>query len=109
MISRSLGTAGRWSLDNIALPILGIGAAFLHVYTAVTAFNLASESVWAWAAVLAAWVAPPIAQIAVAYYSWRATGSMVNGYSFWLLAWMGWLVGVFFLTTVARRFNVPAG
>jgi len=108
-IARGPRAAARWSLDHIALPTLGIGAAFLHIYTAFTAFNLASERVWDWAVALAlaAWITPPIAQVVVAYYAWRATGSMVNGYSFWLLAWTVWLLGVVFLATLVRRSAPP--
>jgi hypothetical protein len=106
-VARGPRAAARWSLDHVGLPTLGIGAAFLHIYTVVTAFNLASERAWDWAVVLAAWITPPIAQLVVAYYAWRATGSMVNGYSFWLLAWTAWLLGVVFLATLVRRSAPP--
>lgn len=86
-----------WVLDRVAMPLLAISAAVLHVYTAVVAFNLSPRGLWSWVAAVAAWCMPVVAQIVVAYMAWRETGSRVNAYSSWLLAWVTLLVGVMVL------------
>jgi hypothetical protein len=94
-----------WTLRRIALPLLALSTASLHIYTAYSAFHLATTKLWGCAAALAAWVTPGIAQLVVSYYAWRASGSMVNAYSFWLLAWVGLLFAVQALMAVDRRFG----
>ena len=80
-----------------------ISAALLHIYTAYMAFNLATTTFRGLAAALGAWIAPPIGQFMVAYAAWRASGSMVNGYSFWLLAWIGLLLAVLLTMHANKR------
>lgn len=92
-----------WVLDHVALPLAGIGAAFLHVYTVFTAFHLVPGPVWRWVAALAAWCTPGIAQLVVAYFAWRATGSRVNEYSSWLLGWITLLLCTMALAWIVRR------
>jgi hypothetical protein len=39
-------------------------------------------------AAVAAFAFPPLSDSVVAYFAWRASGSMVNSYSVWILVWM---------------------
>lgn len=100
---RALRIACGWILGRITLPLLVLGGVVLHAYTALTAFRLAEGALWRWLAAVAAWITPPIAQLVVAYFAWRATGSMVNSYSFWLLAWVTVGIAAAFLAWIARR------
>jgi hypothetical protein len=92
-----------WALNRVGTPLTAISGVLLHVYTVVTAFNLAENTLWRWAVVVPAWGAPVAAELVVAYYAWRATGTIVNGYSVWLLAWIALVVGVLLLAQLARR------
>lgn len=87
---------------RIAFPSLAVSATLLHCYTAYTAFGLANTTFRGFLAALAAWLAPPLSQFAVAYFTWRATGSVVNYYSFWLYAWVGCFAAVA-VTVVVNR------
>jgi hypothetical protein len=86
-----------WVLYRVALPMLAISAALLHAYTVVSAFNLSPRGALSWAAAVAAWCTPIFAQLAVSYAAWRETGSRVNAYSSWLLAWIALLAAVMVL------------
>jgi hypothetical protein len=46
---------------------------------------------------------PIIAEAVVAYYAWQASGSKINGYSIWLLAWIVLLLIVFGLAAIRKR------
>jgi hypothetical protein len=98
-------------LYRLALPLLCIGAGLLHLYTTHTAFVLAGSKVSGIVAAIAAWITPPIAEFVVAYYAWRASGSMVNAYSVWILAWGILLIGVLSLVACVRLLDAsrPAG
>ena len=102
-IDGAIRSAARWLLGRITLPLLVVGGVLLHAYTAVTAFRLAEGLIWKCTAAIAAWTTPPVAQLAVTYFAWRATGSMVNAYSFWLLAWVAVGFAAVFLAWIARR------
>ncbi len=75
-------------LANVGYPLLLMSAVMLHFFTAMTAYNLAGPGVWRYVAATLAFAFPPIAEVVVAYFAWRASGSMVNAYSVWLLAWL---------------------
>ena len=46
---------------------------------------------------------PLIAEAVVAYYAWQASGSKINGYSIWLLAWILLLLVVVGLAAMRKR------
>jgi hypothetical protein len=74
----------------------------LHVYTSVTAYYLANGT-GRYFATLAAFVFFPVSEAVVAYYAWRASGSMINAYSVWLLLWLILLFGLGLLILVSKR------
>jgi hypothetical protein len=75
----------------------------LHLYTTVTAYKLANPGLTQYIAALAAFAFFPISEGVVAYYAWKASGSMVNAYSVWLLAWLVLLFGVASLVLIRNR------
>ncbi len=78
----------------------GIG---LHVFTTATAYQLADPGMGRYFLAVAAFAYPVIAEGVVAYYAWQATGSKINGYSIWLLAWILLLLIVFGLAAIHKR------
>ncbi len=75
-------------LANVGYPLLFMSTIMLHLFTVITAYNLAAPGGWRYPAAAAAFAFPPVAEVVVAFYAWRASGSMVNAYSVWLLAWL---------------------
>ena len=90
-------------LRRIAYRFLMLSGGALHVYTAVTAFDLVNSWYLASLAAVGAWVTPGLAQMVVTYYAWSATGSRVNYYSIWLLAWLVLLLVVMLMTDFVKR------
>ena len=75
----------------------------LHLFTAVTAYGLVAPGSWRWVAAVAAWVFPAIAEAVVAFGAWRSSGSMVNAYSVWVLAWLLFFFILLGLVPIFRR------
>ena len=75
----------------------------LHVFTTATAYQLADPGVGRYFLTAAAFAYPIIAEAVVAYYAWQASGSKINGYSIWLLAWILLLLIVFGLAAIRKR------
>ena len=90
-------------LSKVGFPLLIMSGLFLHGFTVVTAYRLANPGWGQYAAAAAAFAFPPVSEAAVAYFAWRASGSMVNGYSVWLLMWLAMLFAVWWLTIVSNR------
>lgn len=76
------------TLADVAYRLLVMSGVGLHLFTTFTAFNLVDPGTPRYVATAAALAYPVIAEVVVAYYAWRASGSMVNSYSVWLLAWL---------------------
>jgi len=83
--------------------LLVISAVGLHFFTAITAYGLVAPGWWRWGAAVAAWAFPVIAEVVVAFGAWRASGSMVNAYSVWFLAWLLLFFIVLGLVLIFRR------
>jgi hypothetical protein len=75
-------------LTSVGYPLLFMSGVMLQLYTGLTAYNMVKAEGWRVGAAIAAFALPPLSDLIVAYYAWRATGSMVNSYSVWILAWM---------------------
>lgn len=93
-------------IDRLRTPLtvgVGIGAFALHAFTAVTAYSLCNGGPMRYWAAFGAWMLPGVAEAIVAYFAWEATGSRVNGYSIWLLAWVLLVIAALSLQYVARR------
>jgi uncharacterized membrane protein SirB2 len=92
------------ALANIGYRLLLMSGVGLHVFTAITAYNLVDPGMWRYIATVAAIAYPVIAQMGVAYFAWRESGSMINSYSVWLLAWILLLWIVLLLRALRNRF-----
>ena len=101
----SISSALDWILRRVAVPVLAVAGALLHVYTAVTAFLLPDHVLLRCLAAVAAWMTPAIAELVVASQMWRETGSTLNAYSFWLLVWLALLIGYLLLAFIRRKLN----
>jgi hypothetical protein len=75
-------------LTTIGYPLLLMSAVMLQLYTGLTAYNMVRDEDWRIPAAIAAFAFPPLSDAVVAYFAWRASGSMVNSYSVWILVWM---------------------
>jgi len=90
-------------LSRIGYPLLGMSAVGLHFFTAITAYHLVDPSGWRFVAVALAFVFPLVAEVVVAFFSWKASGSMVNSYSVWVLLWLLLLFVVLELLAIRKR------
>ena len=90
-------------LAGIAYPLLLMSAVALHFFTAFTAYNLVAPGVWRYVATVGAVAWPAIAELVVAYYVWQESGSKINAYSVWILAWLLLLFVVLGLVVVRKR------
>jgi len=90
-------------LRNVGYPLLIWSGLALHCLTAFTAYQLAKPGLSGYGALVAAWAFPLVSEAIVAYYSWRASGSMVNSYSVWLLTWLVISLGVWWLAEIRTR------
>ena len=82
--------------------MLIVSALGLHLFTAITAYKLVAPGWWRYIAALSAWAFPAIAEAAVAVGAWRASGSIVNEYSIWVI---GWLVLSFIVVAICKRLD----
>ena len=78
----------------------GVG---LHVFTTITAYQLIDPGIRRYVLTAAAFAYPLIAEAVVAYYAWQASGSKINSYSIWLLAWILLLLIVVALASIRNR------
>jgi hypothetical protein len=92
-----LSTAIDALLRNVGFPLVIVSGVVLHCFTAIAAYRLAAPGWKAYGAALAAWIFPLISETLVAYYSWRASGSIVNTYSVWVLMWLVMVLSVWWL------------
>lgn len=90
-------------LRNVAYPLVISSGLVLHCLTVITAYKLAAPGWREYGAAVAAWVFPLVSEAVVAYYTWRASGSMVNGYSVWVLIWLVIVFGIWSLTIIRTR------
>lgn len=82
--------------------MLILSALGLHLFTAITAYKLVAPGSLRYIAAVAAWAFPAIAEAAVAVGAWRASGSIVNEYSIWVLVW---LVFSFIVVAMCKRLD----
>lgn len=76
-------------LAQVGYPLLYMSAVMLQLFTALTAYNMVRpDDAWRYVAAIAAFALPPLSNVVVGFYAWRASGSMVNAYSVWVLVWM---------------------
>jgi hypothetical protein len=92
-------------LASIGYPLLIMSAVGLHFLTVFTAYNLVAPGVWRYVATVAAIAYPAIAEMVVAYYAWRDSGSMINSYSVWILAWLLLLFVVLGIVVLRKRLD----
>ena len=90
-------------LAGIGYPLLIMSAVALHFFTAFTAYNLLAPGVWRYVWTVAAIAYPAIAELVVAYYAWAESGSKINAYSVWILAWLLLLFLVLGLVAIRKR------
>ena len=96
-------------LRNVGYPLLIWSGLALHSLTAVTAYRLAKPGWSGYGALVAAWAFPPVSEAVVAYYSWRASGSIVNSYTIWLLLWLVVMLSVLWLVEITKRLERRQG
>jgi hypothetical protein len=83
----------------LAAHLVWLSGVVLHFFTAFVAFTLAGPATWQKIVSGIITLAFPIlGEIAVAIWSWMATGNVWNGYTGWLFLWLGFAaaVGVLF-------------
>jgi len=73
------------------MSLLWISGAILHFFTAYMAYGMAGQGFGALLVGGAAFAFPILAEIAVFISAWNFTGRFVNGYSIWLLLWLGFV------------------
>lgn len=86
MSDRLKGASG--FMTQVGYPLLLMSAVLLQLFTAFTAYGMVKDEAWRFAAAVAAFALPPLSDLVVAYYARQATGSWINAYSVWLLAWL---------------------
>ena len=75
----------------------------LHAYTVWMAYKLTAAGWLQFVAVYAAYAFPPFSELVMIFVARRETGSWINGYSFWVLAWSALLVIVLALSAYRHR------
>ena len=63
-------------LATVGYPLLFMSAVMLQLFTGLTAYNMVRDDDWRVPAAIAAFALPPLSDMVVAYYAWRASGSM---------------------------------
>ena len=92
-------------LSDVATPFLAFSGAALHLYTVVVIFDLLHPKYLGFLAAIGVWVTPGPSQFVVAYYTWSVTGSKLNYYTVWLLAWLVLLTLVMLFAKLVKRFG----
>lgn len=91
-IGATMVSAG-WS----AVTLVWVSGTILHFFTAIFAFDLAGGGVRRYVASIAAFIFPLAGEVAVMVAAWKASGSMVNSYSIWVLLWVAFGFAVYCL------------
>ncbi|HEY7944477.1 MAG TPA: hypothetical protein VIH15_08250 [Casimicrobiaceae bacterium] len=90
-----------------AVSLVWVSGTILHFFTAIVAFDLAGEGPRRYVAAIAAFIFPLAGEVAVMVAAWRASGSMVNSYSVWVVLWLAFGFAVYCLIAfgnwLARR------
>ena len=91
-IGETMVSAG-WS----AVTLVWVSGTILHFFTAIFAFDLAGHGIrrFVWSAF--AFLFPLAGEVAVTVAAWKASGSMVNSYSIWVLLWVAFGFAVYCL------------
>jgi len=80
-----------------ALTLVWVSGTILHFFTAIVAFDLAGGGLKRYVAAIAAFVFPLAGEVAVVVAAWKASGSMVNSYSIWVLLWVAFGFAIYCL------------
>lgn len=91
-IGATMAAAG-WS----AVTLVWVSGTILHFFTAIVAFDLAGAGFRRYVAAIAAFVFPLVGEVAVMVAAWKASGSMVNSYSIWVLLWVAFGFSIYCL------------
>jgi hypothetical protein len=91
-IGAVMASAG-WS----AVTLVWVSGTILHFFTAIVAFDLAGNGLRRYIAAIAAFVFPLAGEVAVMVAAWKASGSMVNSYSIWVLLWVAFGFAIYCL------------
>lgn len=101
-----MASAG-WS----AVTLVWVSGTILHFYTVIVAFDLAGSGLRRYVAAVAAFVFPLAGEVAVMVAAWKASGSMVNSYSIWVLLWVAFGFAIYCLIAfgnwLARHDKTP--
>jgi hypothetical protein len=82
-IGAVMASAG-WS----AVTLVWVSGTVLHFFTTIVAFDLAGNGLRRFVAAIAAFIFPLAGEVAVMVAAWKASGSMINSYSIWVLLWV---------------------
>jgi hypothetical protein len=91
-IGATMASAG-WS----AVTLVWVSGTILHFFTAIVAFDLAGEGLRGYVAAAAAFIFPLAGEVAVMVAAWKASGSMVNSYSIWVVLWIAFGLSIYCL------------
>jgi hypothetical protein len=91
-IGAVMASAG-WS----AVTLLWVSGTILHFYTAIVAFDLVRTGLTRYVAAIAAFIFPLAGEVAVVLAAWKASGSMINSYSIWVLLWVAFGFAIYCL------------
>jgi len=91
-IGAVMASAG-WS----AVTLVWVSGTILHFFTAIVAFELAGSGLRQYVAAIVAFVFPLAGEVGVMVAAWRASGSMVNSYSVWVLLWVAFGFAIYCL------------
>jgi hypothetical protein len=89
---------------KLLLQLWGLSGAILHFYTVGGAFFLADGGLLGVIAGFAALCLPVVSWLVVFGSSWMETGSFINNYSLWFLAWLAFSALLLALTPLGARF-----
>ena len=86
-----------------AVTLVWVSGTILHFFTAIVAFDLAGEGLRRYVAAIAAFVFPLAGEVAVMVAAWKASGSMVNSYSIWVVLWIAFGFAIYCLIAFGNR------
>jgi hypothetical protein len=92
-------TSAGWS----AVTLVWVSGTILHFFTAIVAFDLAGNGLRRYIAAIAAFVFPLAGEVAVMVAAWKASGSMINSYSIWVLLWVAFGFSIYCLIAFGNR------
>ena len=91
-IGATMASAG-WS----AVTLVWVSGTIMHFFTAIVAFDLAGEGLRRYVAAIAAFVFSLAGEVAVMVAAWKASGSMINSYSIWVVLWIAFGFAIYCL------------